>query len=134
MSTNLSSSLTVINPDDEINKAIQNEDWFSGFAVAVSYFEYFGARVLKARAMNIPSYEDIFKNMSVNTMTFILRVMNIVDEDTYNKMRTTIIERNKLVHPERGGVAYRHQKQKGRATQLLNDAKECIHKLEQVNI
>ena len=47
-------------------------------------------------------------------------------------MRKTLDERNKLIHPGRDGIAYRYQKDKDRATELLEDAKLCIHKIREV--
>jgi hypothetical protein len=44
-----------------------------------------------------------------------------------------MVERNKLVHPvsRNVGMTYRDEKQRDRATQLLNDAKERISKVKE---
>ena len=129
----MSLRFTVINPDKEIDDATENEDWVSAFTTAVSYFEYYGARIIKKRceSLEIPRYKDIVKNMGVSNIVLILRLLNMVDRDTYQKIRKTIQERNKLIHPERGGIGYRYSKQKDRARELLEDAKECIHQIRQ---
>lgn len=45
---NLSFRVTIIKPDREIDDAIDNRDWVSAFATAVSYFEYHGASITRA--------------------------------------------------------------------------------------
>lgn len=131
----MSFSVTVINPDKEIQDAIDNEDWISAFATAVGYFEYYGARIIKGRckSLEIPRYKDIVKNMSASSIILILRLLGLVDADIYGKMRKTLQERNKLIHPERGGIGYRYQKEKDRAIELLEDAKQCIHRIREAS-
>lgn len=126
--------VTVINPDKEIQDAIDGEDWISAFATAVSYFEYYGANIIKGRckSLEIPRYKDIVKNMGASNIILILRLLSLVNEDIYGKMRKTLQERNKLIHPERGGIGYRYKKQKDRAKELLEEAKQCIHRIREV--
>lgn len=125
----------VINSDKEIQDAIDNGDWVSAFATAVSYFEHYGARIIKKRSesLEIPRYKDIVKNMSASSIILILRLLDLVDGETYDKMRKILQERNKLIHPERGGIGYRYRKQRTRAVELLEDAKQCIHRIREVS-
>lgn len=127
--------VTIINPDKEIQDGIDGEDWVSAFATAVSYFEYYGARTIKGRcrSLEIPRYKDIVKNMGASRIILILRLLALVDKDIYGKMRKTLQERNKLIHPERGGIGYRYKKQKDKAKELLEDAKQCIHQIREIS-
>ncbi len=120
-------------PEKEIDRAVKYNDWISAFATAVSYFEYYGAAIIKGRckSLKIPKYKDVVKNMSVSRIAFTLRLLRLVDEKTYSKIRKAIEERNKLIHPERGGIGYKHTKERSRAIELLEDAKECIQKLRE---
>lgn len=131
-STDLSSSMVILNPEKEIDDAIERNDWFSAFAISVSFFEYYGTRRITdhCTSKNIVGCRDTVKRMGVGNIIFILRILNFIDDDLYSKMRKTITERNKIVHPSRGGVAYRFEKQETRAIELLKDAKECIHKIK----
>ena len=123
-------------PEKEIDRAVNNEDWVSAFATSVSYFEYYGAAIIKERckSLKIPKYKDIVKNMAASRIVFTLRLLGIVKKETYSKIRKTIQERNKLIHPEKGGIGYKHSKEKSRAIELLEDAKECIQTLSEAVI
>lgn len=129
----MSFKVIVINPDKEIDDAVKNGDWFSAFATAVSYFEHYGAETIRKRSasLEIPNYKDTIPNMSVHSIAFTLRLLSAIDKDTYEKIKTVIAERNKLIHPERGGVGYRYSIEAQSAAKLLEDAKACIHKLRE---
>jgi len=118
-------------PDRVIDELIAKEDWFSGFANSVTYFEhygYFAIRAycvregveLKGKAINL------LRRNSAGNVTLLLRILKIIDDKSYSDMRKIIGERNNLVHPGRKGLAYRYAKKKDEYTVLLNKAKECI--------
>lgn len=113
-----------------IDKAIQDEDWFSGFANAVAYLEHFGYWLLRwyciKKKINV---KRKIARLRVNTITLILYLLGLIDTRTYSMMNKTIKERNKLIHPTIAGISYRDRKEKERATELLNDAKFCLEKL-----
>lgn len=117
-----------------IDKAIQNEDWFSGFSNAVTYFEHWGYWRLHWYCVreHIEEYGKT-KYMNASSLLITLYLLKEIDANTFNKMAKVIKERNKLIHPisSESGIAYRDEKEKDRATGLLNDAKECITKVKQ---
>lgn len=121
-------------PEEVINEAIKREDWFSAFSNAVTYFEHWG--YWKLRWYCIEEEIDIkerLRNLRVGTLTTILYILKLIDENTFSKMITIIKERNGIIHPtsKKGRITYRGKKEKDRAVQLLEDAKYCIRKLKE---
>ena len=117
-----------------IDNAIKKEDWFSGFSNAVTYFEYWGYWRLHwyCTREKIEEYGKT-KGLSASSLLTILYLLKEVDANTFNKMGKVIKERNKLIHPisTDAGMTYKDTKEKDRATELLNDAKECITKVKE---
>jgi len=144
-------SFILINPYGDIDKAIQARDWFNGFAIAVSYIEHFGTikikryldlRILRAidnleerKRVRKQFKDDLGKNLerlSAKDIAFLLYAFQLVDSDTCLKLRKIITERNKLVHPARKGIGWRYEKPERTARKLLQQAKECIQKIQQI--
>ena len=145
--------MILINPYGDIDKAIENRDWFPGFANAVSYFEHFGtiklrnyidSRILqtiedeeKRKRVKNQLEDDLGKNLqrlSAKDIVFLLYAFQLIDSDTYIQSRKIIKERNKLVHPSRKGIAWRYTKPERTAKELLQQAKECIRKISEIRI
>ena len=125
--------IVVPSPERQMDMAIDRNDWLSAFAVAVGYFEYYGAEILKKRykSLGIPELRRTVEELRVGTMAFVLRLLKIVEIDTYSKMRRIIKERNKLVHPTRRGPAYGARKERDTAIGILDDARECLRVLRE---
>jgi len=118
--------------DKIINDAITREDWFSGFTNAVTYFEHWGYWRLRWYCIQNEIYmKEVTKNLRVSNLIIILRLLKIIDQETYSKIKEIIKERNKLVHPEIAGISYRDRKRRDNAVRLLIDAKNCIVKLKE---
>ena len=66
------------------------------------------------------------KRHSAGDIALLLRILKLIDNETYSTMKKIIEERNKLVHPGRKGITYREQKKKERAIELLTQAKQSI--------
>lgn len=114
-----------------INEAIAREDWFSGFTNAVTYLEHWGYWRLRWYCIeNHINMEKETKRLNISDLILVLRLLKLIDEPTYSKIKIIIKERNKLVHPSRKGISYRDRKKKERAEELLNYAKECIRNLK----
>lgn len=119
-----------------VDDAIENEDWFSGFANAVSYFEHYGYFAIRSYCVreNVKltrkAMESLKRNLSAGNITLLLRILKLIDNETYSSMKKIIEERNKLVHPGRKGIAYRDRKKKNTAIRLLNQGKECMWKIK----
>jgi len=141
----------VINPYGDIDKAVQARDWFTGFATAISYIEHFGTIKLRnyidSTILQLTESEDTRKNvknqlkedlgknlekLSAKDIAFLLYAFQLIDSETYLKLRKIIIERNKLVHPARKGIAWRYVKPERTAKELLQQAKECIQKIQEI--
>jgi BMFP domain-containing protein YqiC len=118
-----------LTPEEVIDKAIAREDWFSAFSNAVSYFEFWSFWALESYCLkeNI-DVEQKLKRLPVSTLTLMLYLLKLIDFDTYSKMNIVTRERNRLVHrniPEKIPI-YDGEKKTAEATQLLEDAKQCI--------
>jgi len=146
-------SFIVINPYGDIDKAIQARDWFTGFATAISYIEHFGTIKLRnyinSRILQLMESEETRKNvkkqlkedfgknlekLGAKDIAFLLYAFQLIDSDTYLRLRKIIVERNKLVHPARKGIAWRYTKPERTARELLQQAKDCIQKIEQITL
>ena len=120
-------------PDEIIDEAIKRKDWFSAFSNAVTYFEHWGYWRLEWYCIkeNI-GFRDRLKHLNVSTLIHILFLLKIIDEDTFSKIIVTIRERNRLIHPasRNSGISYRYRKDRDKATQILDDAKQCIQRIK----
>jgi hypothetical protein len=119
----------------KINEAIEKEDWFSGFANAVSYFEHYGYFAIRAYCARqkvelTKTAMKSLKDLSVGNIALLLRVLKLIDSKTYSGIKKIVKERNKLVHPARKGILYRDMKKKETAIRLLNQAKEDMCKIK----
>lgn len=114
----------------------KEEDWFSAFANAVSYFEHYGYFAIRAYCVREKvkltgkAMESLKRNLSAGNIALLLRVLKLIDNETYSSMKKIIEERNKLVHPGRKGIAYRDRKKEDTAIRLLNQGKECLRKIK----
>ena len=118
----------------KIDDAKEEEDWFSAFANTVSYFEHYGYFAIRAYCVREKvkltgkAMGSLKRNLSAGNIALLLRVLKLIDNETYSGMKKIIEERNKLVHPGREGIAYRDRKKKDTAIRLLNQGKECLRK------
>ena len=127
-------SLPVLNPYKVIDDCRNREDWFSAFTNSVTYFEHYGYWAIKLYCTRndvklTEKATDSLKNLGAANIVLLLRILNLIDNETYSNMRKIIKERNKLVHPGRKGITYRDRKKKDKAVRLLNQAKESIKKI-----
>lgn len=118
-----------------IDKAIEKEDWFSGFTNAITYFEHYGYLALRAHCVreNVELTSKAMKSLKslgAANIALSLFILKIIDEETYSSLKKIIEERNNLVHPGRRGIRYRDEKKKESAIRLLNKAKEHIQKIQ----
>jgi hypothetical protein len=124
-------------PELVIDEAIERKDWFSAFSNAVSYFEFWAYIWLwrYCRKENI-HIEKIIKGLNVRELNIILYLLKFTDSNIFNKMKKTISERNRYVHPEKAKqmLGYRHKEkkeEKEKALRILEDAKYCIKKVRE---
>jgi len=116
-------------PEEVINEAIERNDWFSAFSNAVSYLEFWNFWAIEAYCLreNIDVGRKL-ERLPVSTLTLILRLLGLIDSDTFSKMNVVIKERNRLVHrnvPEKIPI-YDTERQRAVVTRLFSDAKQCI--------
>jgi len=124
----------VLYPYRTINYYKRKELWFPAFTNSVTYFEHFGYWAIKAHCSrnNIEltqKAKDSLKNLQAGNIALVLRILDLIDNETYSDMKKIIEERNKLVHPGRRGITYRERKRKDRAERLLNQAKQSIKEI-----
>lgn len=115
----------------KVDESVRNEDWFSAFTNIVTYFEhysYWAARFycLRQKIELTKKAEESLKRLSAADLALLIRILNLVDNETYSQMKKTIEERNKIVHPGQKGIRYVDSKKKDEASRLLNEAGECL--------
>jgi len=140
----------LIDPYGEIDRAMKNEDWVSGFSHAITYTEHFGIIKIKnyiessvlrkieneenKNAVN-NQFKDDLKNIGAKNIVLLLFALEIIDSDTYLKLREIITERNKLQHPTRKEIGYRYiKKEKTKRECLLEEAKAIISEIQWIRL
>lgn len=118
-------------PSTQIKRAVENEDWVSAYATAVSYFEYYGAEIIKRRfeSTDISGLESRVERLGVSAIVLLLRLLDVTNGDLDSKMVKIIKERNALIHLARKGVGYTVVNREEREAELLGDARECLDAL-----
>jgi len=146
-------SFTVINPNADINEAIKWGKWFSGFAEAVAYFEHYGtskvrnyidSRILQpiqdeekktsVRKQLENDFGKRLERLGAKDIAFLLYASELIDTDTFLKMREITTWRNSLVHPSRKGISLRYTIEARKARELLEQAISCIRKIFEISI
>jgi hypothetical protein len=125
------SSAALKNRLRKVDNAVKKEDWFSAFASIVTYFEHFGYWAVtfycRRNKMTLTKKAlETLRRFGAADLAFLLRILNLMDNETYSTMKKTIEERNKIVHPGQRGIKYVDKKSKEEASRLLNEAKECF--------
>ena len=117
-----------MNPENDIQDAIERRDWFTGFAISVSFFEYYGKNIIKDyyENRNMQFNKKMLDGMGASDVIFILRVIENINNDYDAKMKKIIKERNKLIH----NITYRDEKEETRAYDLLKQAIDCIKNIK----
>lgn len=115
----------------KIDDAIREEDWFSGFALAITYFEHYGYWAIRFHCIRekielTRKTDESMKMLGAAQLALFLRVLKLIDKQTYSTMKKIVEERNKIVHPGRNSILYPDKKEKDEATLLLNQAKDCL--------
>jgi hypothetical protein len=111
----------IINPREDIQKALLQKDWVSGFSYAVRYIENYGQIKIRnfielhilskivdgeqRKRVENQCIEDL-KRLRVTDIVLILLILGIIDNSTYMDLRGIITERNKLEHASRKGIGY----------------------------
>ena len=118
-----------------IDEAIEDEDWFSAFANVVTCFEHYGYWAIRFYCSNenidlTDKAEDSLKRLGATELSLLLRILQLICNETYSSMRKVISERDKIVHPGRRGIRYAEKKKKDEAIMLLKQAKECLKKIK----
>ena len=116
---------------EKIDSAIIEEDWFSGFALAVTYFEHYGYWAIRFYCLRekielTNKADESLKMLGAVQLALFLRVLKLIDNETYSRMKKIVEERNKIVHPGRDSILYPDKKEKDEATMLLEQAKDCL--------
>lgn len=126
--------MRVFNPDRVIDDSKEREDWFAAFTNAVTYFEHYGYYAIKLYCARkqvklTRNATDSLRRLGAGDIALILRILKLIDNETYSNMKKIIKERNMLVHPGRKGIIYREQKRMERAIELLTQAKQSIKEI-----
>jgi len=115
----------------KVDNAVKKEDWFSAFTSVVTYFEHYGywAVTFYCRRKKITLTEkavESLKRLGAVDLALLLRILDLIDNETYSTMKKTIEERNKIVHPGQKGIKYVDKQRKEEASRLLNEARESL--------
>ncbi len=128
----MASVIIVQKPERQIKRAVESDDWISAYAIAVSYFEYYGSEIINRRGelLTVPKLGEKVGRMKVGGIVLVLRLLDAIDQDTYRKMTSIIEERNKLIHLTRKGTGYPIINKKEREAEILGNGIDCLQKLE----
>jgi len=128
-SRELAATFAVENPIGYLNKARQNRDYFLFFALAVSYFEFYGYQILrKFHWDNVP--DDFKNNDRLTAYPIILQLdeQKVVKKKTFDKMKKINQKRNSIVHSKTDIHLKYEMDDEGRV--LMENAIEIVEKLK----
>jgi len=129
----------LINPIEEIETAFKSNNFFTGFALAATYFEREANQIL-----GIVFHERVslcvIERWSLTMKMRIVFGLNLMDKNSYNKIREIVEVRNRLIHPteqkdkekRRGDIFLRFRLNEREKSSLLS-FKECYSSLLQVD-
>jgi hypothetical protein len=115
-------TIRVIDPYKRIDEARSRGDYFSAFALAVNFFEYYALGILEMHFSQKIAGER-FERLGAKDKTLLLFCSGIIDQPIHTKMMEVIKERNRLIHPQ---IKDRYEVNPAKADKLLDKAKECI--------
>jgi hypothetical protein len=88
----------VINPVEEIETAYKTNNFFTGFALAVTYFEYEANQILGMFYRDRIPVKKIEWRSLASKIRKIFR-LDLIEENSYGKIFEIIETRNRLIHP-----------------------------------
>jgi len=117
-------------PITTLEKAILNENWFTGVILSATYLEIYGKKKIKQffeeHGIKLSHKEkDITEDLNLFRTIKFLYNFGIIDKKMYEKMEEIRRERNKLVHEE-GKI---HRQDICKARKLIEDSIDIIIKL-----
>ena len=86
------------NPIEEIETAYKTANFFTGFALAVTYFEYEANHILGMFFQNRISRETI-EGWSLASKIRIVFGLDLIEQNSCSKILDIIATRNRLIHP-----------------------------------
>jgi hypothetical protein len=87
----------LINPLEDIEGAYKSGNFFTGFALAVTYFEYEANRILGIFFQGRISHETV-ERWSLASKIRIIFGLNLIEEEACHKIDEIIGIRNRLIH------------------------------------
>jgi len=141
----LSIDTIIIDPFGDIRRAKERKDWPAGLSASVTYFKHFGTIKLKGyfkhhgigldeKTREVKEmFVEFIGGLTVDKMITLLYCLDIIDESLYNQMKEVNSERNKLLHPEKKGIAYRFHDEE-RFARLLDQASRCVETLSHIRV
>jgi len=130
----------VINPIEEIETKYKNGDFFTGFALAVTYFEYQANLILSMFFQGRISRKAL-ERWSLALKIRLIFGLNLIEEkEVFHKIHDIIEMRNRLIHPteqedkeERKGDTILRFRLNEEEKSLLLGFKECYSELVQTD-
>jgi hypothetical protein len=88
----------LINPIEEIETACKTANFFTGFALAVTYFDYEANHILGM------FFQDRISRNTIERLSLALKIkivfgLDLIEEKAYHKILEIIDTRNRLIHP-----------------------------------
>ena len=92
-----------VNPTKRIKDSINNEDYLSAFASAITYFQLF-SYILLVRELKGKIGSEKLEKLNIPGIIILSHVLNIIDQPEYCIIWDVLSARNKLIHPNKGAM------------------------------
>ena len=128
-SRDVAATFAVENPVEYLKKARQNWDYFLFFALAVSYFEFYGYQMLrKCHWDNVQNKFKKIKRLPASRILMELSNQGVVNKKVYEKMKKINDKRNSIVHSKTDIHVKYEMDDEGR--ELMENAIEYVEKMK----
>jgi len=119
----------VINPIDQINRALNEQDYFKATVLLASILEFYGKMALIGQLDAKVDTDDIYR-LPLSEVALFLYGLRMIDQPCYSALIELNKQRNRYLHVRDFDV-FRRQSGKG-AEAAIKKAMRCIGVLEKV--
>lgn len=117
---------------NSVEKAIEDEEFLVAFTKFGIYFEFYGFWAIntacsKKKIKLTKKEEESLKRQGAMNLALQLRIIGLMENEEYPKIRAVIAERNKIMHPVgQKGIRYLEKIDKTATKKMVEDGISCL--------
>jgi len=116
----------VINPIDQIDRALKEQDYFKATVLLASVIEFYGKRAIIGKLEAKVNTDDIYR-LHLSEVTLFLYGLGMIDQSCYSALIELNKQRNRYLHVRNFDVFRRESGREAEAA--IRKAMRCIHLL-----